>query len=471
MTMTRKRTWAGLAALAAALAARPAAAQPGPARPARGNEAAAELERAYAREIGVAGGLTAGKAAARAAAHSPAAAASGEEVAAAESQLAGTRLEFLPRTGLTGRYTRISPTGDASIELGGLPPVTIPGPIEDQWWFGAQVQVPLSDYVLRLGRAVAARRHSLRAAGWMREAERRRAAAEARLAYYDWARASLGLLVAERARAQAAQHRALAERRLAAASLTRADLLLTESRLAEADELVTRARLAAELAGRRLRVAMGAPPAERLSIGEDVLAALPAGPAADDEELVAGALAARPELRALGESAGAVSAQRDLEGARFLPRLDIVGNLARANPNPRAFPQSDEFDTIWDVSAVLSWALDDVPRAREKRRELSARRRQLDDQRRQLRDGVVLEVTRAAQEVRAAQASIETSRRALAAAEEGHRVRERLFEVGSASSTELGDAETDLTRARFGVLDAHIALRKARVALDLAAGR
>jgi len=145
--------------------------------------------------------------------------------------------------------------------------------------------------------------------------------------------------------------------------------------------------------------------------------------------------------------------------------------VGRENPNSRAFPQSDEFDTVWDVSVVLTWSIDDLPRAGEKQRELAMRRRQVADGRRQLVDGVVLEVDRAVQQVRAAERSIETSRGTLVAAEEAHRVRERLFEVGSASSTELVDAETEVTRARFAVLDAHIALRKAHVALDLAVGR
>jgi outer membrane protein TolC len=433
-------------------------------------DAAGELQRAFAREVGVAGGLTADQAAARALAHSPAASARREDVAIAASELSGTRLQFLPRLSLSGRYTRLSPTGDTDIE--GLPvPVTLPGALEDQWSFAAQVAVPLSDYVLRLGHAVAARRHSVRSAEWMSAAEKRQAAAEARLAYYDLARASLGILVAERARTQAEQHRTLAQQRMAASSATRADLLLAEARVAEAEQLVTRAGLDRRLAERRLRVLMGDTASAPLGIGEDVLASLPPESAAAEQRLIAAALASRPELRALGEGDRAIQAQSRLERARFLPRFDLVGTLARDNPNARAFPQSERFDTVWDVSAVLSWDLDEVPRAREKRRELDARRRRLGDERRQLTDGVVLEVTRALQEVTAAEKLIATSSTGLAAAEEGHRVRLRLFEVGSASSTELGDAETDLTRARFAVVDAHIALRKARVALDLAAGR
>lgn len=448
-------------AIVIVLAAAPAAAQPAAPRPAE------ELARAFEAEVGVAGGLTADQAASRAVRVSPAAAARGEEVALAASQLRSTRLEFLPRATLSARYTRLSATGDTVIE--GLPaPVTIAGPLENQWSFGAQVAVPVSDYALRYPHATAARDHAVGAAAHLSRAERRRAAAAARRAYYEWARLRLAIIVAEKSLGQARDHQAMAEKRLAASTVTRADVLLAEARVAEGEQLVVKARSGTAVAEKQLRIAIGQP-GGALAIGEDVLADLP--PAAAGEDLVAAALAARPELRALGENLDALDRQDELERAGLLPRLDLVGNLAYADPHPRAFPQQDEFRGAWDVSAILSWSLDGAARAREARIGLAARRRSLADERRQALDGIALEVTAAAARVAEAGHAIEASKRALAAAEEAYRVRQRLYEVGSASSTELGDAETELTRARFGLIDAHIDLRLARVELDLAAGR
>ncbi len=449
-------------ALAILLVAAPAFAQkPEPPRPAE--ELAKELDA----EVGVAGGLTAQQAAARAVAVSPAAAAGREAVAVSESQLAATRLEFLPRATLSARYTRLSPTDDTAIE--GLPvPVTIPGPLENQWSFGAQLAVPLSDYALRYPHATAARRHAVGAAGHLSAAERRKAAAGARRAYYEWARVKLAIIVAEKSLAQAKDHQAMAERRLAAQSVTKADVLLAEARVAEAEQRVVSARSGAGVAEKQLRIAIGQPDGQ-LAVGENVLADLP--PAAAGDRLVARALAARPELRALGENLEAIDGQGKLERAGLLPRLDLVGNYAYADPHPRAFPQQDEFRSAWDVSAILSWSLDGAARAREAQNGLAARRRQLAAERRQAIDGITLEVTAAAARVSEAEHAIDASKRALVAAEEAYRVRQRLYEVGSASSTELGDAETELTRARFGLIDAHIDVRLARVELDLAAGR
>ena len=453
---------AGLAALVAIALARPAAAQPA-ARPGE------ELARAFDREVGVAGGLTANQAAARAVRVSPAAAARREAVAVASGELRSTRLEFLPRTTLSARYTRLSPVGDTAIE--GLPvKLALPGPLDDQWWFGAQLAVPLSDYALRTPHATRARRDAVAAASHLSRAERRRAAAGARRAYYEWARARLAIVVAEASVAQARDHQAMAEKRLAASTVTRADLLLAEARVAESEQLVVRARAGASVAETQVRIAIGEPAGGRtLAIGEDVLADLP--PAARGGRLVAAALAARLELRAYAAQLDALGAQDRLAGAGLLPRLDLVGSWAWANPHPRAFPQEDEFRSAWDLSAVLSWSIDGAERARQERETLAARRRQLEAERRAAADGIALEVSAAAARVTEAEHAIDASKRAIAAAEEAYRVRQRLYEVGSASSVELGDAETEVTRARFGLIDAHIDLRIARVDLDLAAGR
>lgn len=421
-------------------------------------------------EVAVAGGMTAAEAGRRALASSPGIAAQREEVAVAESAVAATRLEFLPRVSLSARYTRLSPTGDTEIE--GLPlpmPVVLPGALENQWSAGGQVAVPLSDYALRMPAALAARRHAARAAGHMTAAERLRVAAEARLAYYEWARVRLAAVVAERARVQAEEHLEMARRRLAANTVTRADVLLAEARVAEREQVLVRVRTGIAVSEKRLRLLMGDPGDAPLAIGENVLAPVPPMGEGGDR-LVAEALAARPELRALRERGDAVGEQRRLERARLLPRLDLVGNAAYANPHPRVFPQEDEWRTAWDVSAILSWSLDEVPRAREARRGLAAKARQVEAERRAAVDGVSLQVSRAAGRVAEAEQAIASSGRMLTAAQEAHRVRSRLYEVGSATSTELGDAETELTRARFAVVDAHIDLRVARVELDAARG-
>lgn len=419
--------------------------------------------------VGVAGGLTSDQAAERAREVDPAVAARAAEVAEAEAERDETRLSFLPGVRLVARYTRLSPIDDSLITIEGAPvSVTLPGALDSQVWLGAEARVPLSDYVLRLGKASAARTGSLRSARWLRRAEERQAAATARRAYHDWARARLGVRVAEKGLDQAEGHLRVVERRAATSAATKADLLLADGRVAQAERTLAQARGAAELAERSLRIATGIE--GRLAIGEDVLRPLHRK-APRLETLVAHGRARRPELRALDGAADALGAQAALEAAAYLPRLDLAGNLARANPHPRQFPQESRYQTVWDLSLVLSFALDAAPVARAARRSALARRAALAAERRRLENGIELEVAAALDRLHRAEAAIRAARRVLDAAEEVHRVRTRLYRAGSATASEVDDAEVELTRARFAWIDAHIDLRVAWVDLDLATGR
>lgn len=88
-----------------------------------------------------------------------------------------------------------------------------------------------------------------------------------------------------------------------------------------------------------------------------------------------------------------------------------------------------------------------------------------------MRDQLHSEVTQAFTALREADASIQTTAAGLATAEESYRVRGVLFLNGRATSVELTDAETDLTRARLESLNARVDVRVALARLEHATGR
>jgi outer membrane protein TolC len=92
-------------------------------------------------------------------------------------------------------------------------------------------------------------------------------------------------------------------------------------------------------------------------------------------------------------------------------------------------------------------------------------------QRRALTDDLRSEIARALEAVDDATSAQLTTARAVASAEESHRVRRALFQNGRATSVELTDAETELTRARLAVIDAHVEARLAELELTHALGR
>jgi outer membrane protein TolC len=100
-----------------------------------------------------------------------------------------------------------------------------------------------------------------------------------------------------------------------------------------------------------------------------------------------------------------------------------------------------------------------------------ARAAQTEAQRNALRDGLRAEVMQAQNALREAQVALQTTARALVAAEESYRVRRELFKNGRATNLEVTDAENNLLRARYESINARVDLRIALVNLEHALGR
>jgi outer membrane protein TolC len=326
-----------------------------------------------------AGGLTADQVAVAAVATSPELAVRRADVRAAAAGVHQALDAYLPHVELTARYTRLSNIDAPSLgnivvaqsaTAGALPPgttlVSVPlaFPVQlDQTAFGAQIDVPVSDYVLRVAHLAGAARSSEHTAHLLEIAERRRVAADARVAYYTWARARLDAAVAADAVRQADLHLADVQHRLDADRANRADVLRVESQRAAAEQLRIRAADLAEVAETELRIRLRAPLGE-LEIGEELSDDLPLAAPGKLDDLVAAAIEHRPELRAFADAASALREQASATAAAALPRLDLVGDVQAANPNPRYVPLTDQFRTTWAAGIQLSWAIGDAPRQR-----------------------------------------------------------------------------------------------------------
>jgi outer membrane protein TolC len=434
---------------------------------------------------GVAGGLTADQVARAARASSPGLAARRAELEAAAAAVDQARAGYLPRVALTARYVRLSdftpPTLGSLVVAPGSPdgpiaagtalvnaPIAFPVRV-DQTTFQAQLAIPISDDVLRVARAVAAARHGDAAARLTEAADDRRIAAEARLAYYGWARARLSALVAAEAVGQADQHLADVRQRAAADRASTADVMRVQSQRAAAEQLRVRTEDLARVAETQLRILLRDERA--LAIGEDLAVDLPLPVTPAAEAAVDEAIGARLELRALDESTQALREQARATRAGALPRLDLIADVTAADPNPRYVPAEDTFHTTWSVGAQVTWTISDAPAQLAAARGLSARAAATAAQRAALVDAVRIEVAQADAAVRDAASAQVTSRDGLASAEESYRVRRALFREGQATSTELTDAETELTRARLDAVAARIDARIAAVRYAHALGR
>ena len=291
---------------------------------------------------------------------------------AAEQNLtaAGARADqqwtnYLPRVGLTARYTRLSDFTPPSITGGGslvatqAPAGTLnPTPtvaaggftfplVLDNYLTQATIAVPISDYLLRIGKSYSASTHvggrrALRRRRRSREIVRRRqgcilhVVASPRRGRRRRAIARGGARAPE-GRGEPVRRRQRVEGRRAA----RADA----GRFAPSS-LVERAKSGVALTERQVRIAIHGKDEEVLTPGDSLEGALPSQPASL-KTLVAEAELQRPEIKSIDKSAEAARKLADVSRAGRYPVLSGFGDVTYANPNQRRLPA--DVDVVSDV--------------------------------------------------------------------------------------------------------------------------
>jgi outer membrane protein TolC len=415
-------------------------------------------------------GLTADQAASRAAGASPTVRRRVAELDAAVAQLETAERARFPILSGKASYNRLSFVAPPAT-LGGIPlPAGAFPVLQNAYLAEGTLVVPLSDYVFRYPALVDTARLGAEAARLGKRTSEVGAGQDARLAYYEWLRARLQVLIAQRQLTQVQrtleQVRALAE----AQRLSRADLLRVESQEAQAEQVVDQLQQFALLREEQLRLSIGAPANEPLALGEDIRKDLAATEVAPLDQLMGTAKQQRLEFKQLDTGIQAKQRQGDAELANQLPRLSAVGVVDYANPNQRVFPAQDAFKLTWSIGAQLSWTINDALIADATKHRIRAEASELRADRENLEHGTRIEVMAAQQAVALAQHALATTQKGLAAAEEGYRVRRELLNAERATAVELIDAETDLTRARIAALNARVDLRVARAQLEHAVG-
>jgi outer membrane protein TolC len=457
-------------------APRQPAPRPQPPRPAAAPAAVPDDLAAFDHDLDTlfaAGGLTADQAASRAGTASPTVRRRAAELDAAIAQRQAAELAQVPQVSGRASYTRLSaiPVAPISFPIGGMTVnFAFPAPLTNAYLAEAQLAVPLSDYLLRFPALIDTAKLGVEVARIDKRSSEVGAGQDARLAYYEWLRARLQVLIAQRQLVQVQrtldQVRALAE----VQRLSRADLMRVEAQEAEAEQTVDQLQNLAQLREEQLRILIGAAPGEPLAIGEDVRAEVQVAGVAAIGDLVDTARRQRLEFKAIDAGIAAKQRQRDAELANSLPRLSAFGVADYADPNQRVFPQVDQFKFTWQVGAQVTWTMNDALVAETTKRRIAAEANELRADRQNLENGTRIEVQSAQQGVALAQHALATTQKGLAAAEESYRVRRELLNAERATAVELVDAETELTRARISALNARVDLRVAQAQLSHAIG-
>jgi outer membrane protein TolC len=437
----------------------PGTATPAPAAPATAAPSGDVAPR-FASVLAQPGGLTSNEVARRASDTSVLAAIEREDIRQAENARATVIYNAVPQLTLTGRAQRLSSVDSP-----------FPQPTRN-YLLNAGLTIPLSDYLLSLVQALRGASSNRDAADLEERAARVTAAANGRIAYYDWVRMRLETVVAEHALSEAGEQLSRMQALHSVGRAAQADLLQAQAFEADAQLSLSQSRTRGTVAEERLRIAMHAPPDEVLRVGEDVLADFAAKDEASDlEALYREALAGRLEIRALGRSHAALEDSRHVEFMTGLPRLEAIGNYTYANPNQRIFPLEEEWNTSWDVALQLTWRVNDLGVGSRAADTVDSQITQLEQQRLDIEEQLRIEVVTALGALNEARQNVATAVQGERAATAAYEARARLQEQGMGTQLELLQAETARIRATLNLVYAHIALRVARTQLDHAVGR
>ena len=296
------------------------------------------------------------------------------------------------------------------------------------------------------------------------ETEEARVRAEVQTDYLRLSEARALEEIARTSEAELAEQVRVATERVAVGRLTKADLLRAEVALASAKQQEIAAQAQSVVARGALLTAIGLPIDDGATeFAEPVTllakARLPAPPLVIAETQ---ALARRPELAERRHKAASAAHQRAARAYALLPEIDAEGAYMQMAGQPFV-PENAAYVGVKVTWAVWEWGASYYA-ARAAAAEEAAARKDLEDERR----AVALEASSDLAQIRSSTSAVDLAAQTIASAEEAYRVTAVSLQNGSATTTDLLDAQAalararlDLTRARYDQALAYVTLAHA----------
>ena len=387
---------------------------------------------------------------------------------AAEAAGRGARAERLPLVDLSGGYTRNSNVNEFQLTLPGLGTRTLFPNLPNNYRAHAGASLPLYTGG-RVENAIAAAGHQREAAAQDRSGAVNDLLLETQAAYWNLVTARESERVLRESLTTFEAHLKDARNRFEVGTAASNEVLTVQVERDRAELARLQAENAALVVNENLIRLVGLPPGSRVEPAEPLDATPPTAP--ETEPLVAAALEARPEVRALAARAQAARAVVEIQKSASRPQANLALGYDYANPNPRIFPQTDSFRGTWSAGVTVAIRAFDGGRTAAAAAQASAQADALDRQLDDLKSRLRLEVTSRTLDLRTAQAALTVAGRSLEAARENLRVVRDRYQEGVMSSSELLDAETALLRASLDQTSAATQLRIALANLDRAVGR
>jgi outer membrane protein TolC len=398
-----------------------------------------------------------------------------------ETQIAEARIhemqgQYVPSLSLQGGYSRLSDVAPGSLPVSlpqplGTQIISFPASLDNSTTFRLELQQPLFT-----GQRIAS---SIKQAEALRDSSRGDLG-KSRLdlrysiteAFWNLAKAKTQVQAISQSVSQADSHLADAKKLLEQGMATNNDVLQAQMHLEDDNIELASAQSAQQIARTQLAILIGVPWTEAIDIPDDAESAqVPAQISQESlSDLVAKALATRPEIQAARSREAASEASMDIARAGLYPNLFITGDYTLANPNERVFPQSDQFIGTWSIGVLATIDVGRYPQVLAQTEQTRDKLAQAQQSSRQIADAVTASVIRACVALNEAVGRLASLHEETMQAEENDRVTQEKYRQGVALSSESLDAQTILVRARLRENSAFFDCQVARAALDRAVG-
>jgi outer membrane protein len=183
------------------------------------------------------------------------------------------------------------------------------------------------------------------------------------------------------------------------------------------------------------------------------------------------AIDTRADLKAAEMRVQANEASVTAAKGSWYPQVSLYGNYHYSRPNPRILPTKDEFKNTWDLGVNLSfdiWNWNTTKHQVDQGEAVLAQSREATEQ---LKDAITLEVNQANLVLLQSNEKIKVAEKGVEQADENYRITKNKFRSGTATNTDLLDAEVALLQAKVNYTTSLVDYELAEARLLRAVGR
>lgn len=268
---------------------------------------------------------------------------------------------------------------------------------------------------------------------------------EVKVSYFNILKTERLLVVARQSLEQLQAHRHVAQNFFDVGLIPRNDLLQSEVQVANGEQSLIRAENGVELAKSKFNTVLRRSINDPVQV-EDILTYRPYD--LNIEDCIKAAMENRPEIKNQALKVDQAKSLVKLAKSDFYPTVSAVGHYERVGDTPGVSGTPFKDAESWYVMGVASWTFWEWGKTKNRVDASRSRENQSIDLLNNARDQITLEVKNAYLLMRESEKQVMVAQKTIEQAQENFRINQERYREKVATSTDVLDAQTLLTRAK-----------------------